>query len=94
MQKAAVRACRNAIEFNSLPAIRKLVRSLCMHSLRITLQQAAVDCQQSGACTWVPAAFSVASCAVTAQVPNGYNGLKLRVKIGVPDPVSGQQRRQ
>lgn len=25
MQKAAVRACRNAIEFNSLPAIRKLV---------------------------------------------------------------------
>lgn len=38
MQKAAVRACRNAIEFNSLPAIRKLVRSLCMHSLCITLQ--------------------------------------------------------
>lgn len=41
--KAAVRACRNAIEFNSLPAIRKLV-------------------------------------------PNGYDGLKLGVKIGVPDP--------
>mmetsp|Transcript_19886 Transcript_19886/g.60049 ORF Transcript_19886/g.60049 Transcript_19886/m.60049 type:complete len:217 (+) Transcript_19886:162-812(+) len=41
--KAAVRACRNAIEFNSLPAIRQLV-------------------------------------------PNGYDGLKLLVKIGVPDP--------
>lgn len=40
--KAAVRACRNAIEFNSLPAIRQLV-------------------------------------------PNGYDGLKLVVKIGVPD---------
>lgn len=25
MQKAAVRACRNAIEFNSLPAVRKVV---------------------------------------------------------------------
>ena len=31
MQKAAVRACRNAIEFNSLPAIRKLVRTCCAH---------------------------------------------------------------
>lgn len=40
--KAAVRACRNAIEFNSLPAIRQLV-------------------------------------------PGGYEGLKLLVKIGVPD---------
>lgn len=31
LQKAAVRACRNAIEFNSLPAIRKLVCSPCTH---------------------------------------------------------------
>ena len=30
---------------------------------------------------------------MTMQVPNGYDGLKLRVKIGVPEPVSGQQRR-
>ena len=44
-QKAAARACRNAIEFNSLPAIKQLV-------------------------------------------PNGYDGLLLHVKIGVPKPVS------
>ena len=29
-QKAAVRAARNAIEFNSLPAIRRLVRESCI----------------------------------------------------------------
>lgn len=45
VQKAAARACRNAIEFNSLPAIKQLV-------------------------------------------PNGYDGLLLHVKIGVPKPVS------
>ncbi|KAK9805199.1 hypothetical protein WJX72_005433 [[Myrmecia] bisecta] len=41
--KAVVRACRNAIEFNSIPSIKKLV-------------------------------------------PNGYDGLKLRVKVGTPYP--------
>lgn len=41
--KAATRACRNAIEFNSLPALRTLI-------------------------------------------PGGYENLKLKVKIGVPQP--------
>jgi hypothetical protein len=44
MQKAAVRACRNAIEFNSIPCIQQIV-------------------------------------------PNGYAGMQIHVKIGVPDPV-------
>lgn len=43
--KACARACRNAIEFNSLPAIRQLV-------------------------------------------PNGYDGMKLKIKIGTPHPES------
>ncbi len=43
-QKAAVRACRNAIEFNSIPCIQQIV-------------------------------------------PNGYAGMQIHVKIGVPDPV-------
>ena len=44
VQKAAVRACRNAIEFNSIPCIQQIV-------------------------------------------PNGYAGMQIHVKIGVPDPV-------
>ena len=44
LQKAAVRACRNAIEFNSIPCIQQIV-------------------------------------------PNGYAGMQIHVKIGVPDPV-------
>jgi len=43
-QKAAVRACRNAIEFNSIPCIQQIV-------------------------------------------PNGYAGMQIHIKIGVPDPV-------
>ena len=48
MQKAAVRACRNAIEFNSIPCIQQIV-------------------------------------------PNGYAGMQIHVKIGVPDPVRTDQ---
>lgn len=44
--KACVRACRNAIEFNSLPRMRHLV-------------------------------------------PNGYEGMKLHVQLGVPAPYLG-----
>ena len=44
-------------------------------------------------CLCACCAFRCETVPVTVQVPNGYDGLKLRVKIGVPEPVSGQQRR-
>jgi hypothetical protein len=92
MQKAAVRACRNAIEFNSLPAIRKLVCSRCMRLHDLCSNQlwtVSRGCMHLGACC----AFCCNTVLVTLQVPNGYDGLKLCVKIGVPEPVINIQQR-
>jgi hypothetical protein len=61
-----------------------------------TLQQAAVNSSASRVLQLPLRLLSLLrlllrSSAVTMQVPNGYDGLKLRVKIGVPEPVSGQR---
>lgn len=83
-QTAAVRACRDANQSSSLPALRRLVMCLVTAALAhcsFALPNTAVPRRHNGESGPEAQSFE------PLQVPNGYHGLKLSVRIGVPDPV-------